>query len=597
MPGLALAARDRTDAAAFADTLGSLEHLDHYRSETIDADGDAHAGYVTHSGYPISTVEGDSRTVYLEGRLYNRALSASDLLDLAADLLDPTASSGVREWVLETDGDFVVCALDRSTGDVAVLNDLFGRLPVYYTDDRDGYRLSREVRFLLADPGRVEFDRVGIAQMLLFGYLLGERTLWSGVRKQPPASILRAGDGTVAVERLHEFDFGDRRHAHRSVEENARELRDLFLEACRSRADGDPNVVSLSGGHDSRAVAAGFGTAGLPCRAATFARSEGTGREVRIASAVAEALDIPWERHDVPETTVAQAQTLLRLKVGLNHVGMGFILDFFERLRAEHGPGLTYLTGDGGDKTLPDLSPPTEPSSTERLVEYTIARNALFPLERAAALAGVSTSDVRASVRSVFASYPEPNPADRYVHFLTHERGFNWLFEGEDRNRAYFWTASPFYSVPFFRYAMNVPDEQKERNRLYRAFLSTLWPPAVEFADADLATPMRSWRYDLLQRALNVLARYPKLEDFVRTVYRGELGSRGHPRLRQLLREQVESADEAGPVADRMSSELSDETLDCSRHALLTLLTVVTSAESVLTDSSSFARNSAVERW
>lgn len=592
MPGLSLTGGNGVTPDQFADRLDSLCHFDRYRRELVDTAVDAQVGWTRYPSYPVTTVTGESLQVVVEGRMYNRDLSRSELLELGRSIADSTTQSALREWLQETDGDFVIYVLDEKRDQISVLNDLFGRLPVYYLESEDGYRVSREIRFLLSGRDHVEFDRVGLAQVLLFGYVLGTRTHWESVEKLPPASLLRIRDGTVSVDQLHEFDFGSKRHSGRSVERNARELADLFVDATQARSGGDPDVVSLSGGHDSRAVAAAFGTHGLPCRTATFARASGSAsRDVSVAERVADSLDLPWDRYEVAPPTTDQARTLLDLKAGLNHVGLGFILGFFEQLLDAHGPELRYFTGDGGDKTLPDLSPPKQFSSLDELAEYVIAKNSVFSAERAADLTGVPEARLRGSVRNVLASYPETDFSDKYVHFLTHERGFNWLFEGEDRNRHYFWTASPFYSAPFYRYAMNVPDSQKANNRLYRAFLSALWPPAVEFKDADFATPMNSLRYKFLQQALDVLARYPTLEDAVRTVYRGELRSSEESDLQRLLRDQLESVDRSGPViANARTSGVQDGTASESRHALFTLLTVVGSVESVASGTTVFER-------
>jgi len=85
---------------------------------------------------------------------------------------------------------------------------------------------------------------------------------------------------------------------------------------------------------------------------------------------------------------------------------------------------------------------------------------------------------IRRSVRDRLRLYPETDPASKYVHFLVYERGANFLFEGEDRNR-FFWSTTPFYSIDFFRYAMNCPPEQKTRYNLYRSFLTELAPAAA----------------------------------------------------------------------------------------------------------------------
>lgn len=575
MPGLSVSLSDGQGPARFREALDQLLFFDRYETTVLSSDSPG-IGVTAAPDYPVRSLETDDRLIVFEGRRYGRSLTDDDLLELGERIVDPTATDEVRSWLRHTDGEYVVMVADRGTGEVTVVNDLFGRLPVYVRSGGTGGLVSREIRFVLS-PGRPTYDRLGIAQTLLFGYPLGTRTLWEEVSKLPSGSRLRAEGDAVAVERLHEFDFGRPRYADRSIERNARELAERFVRASRARTANGPSVVSLSGGHDSRAVAAALGTSGATVRAATFSRDGRTRDDVRIARSVADRLDLPWERHDLNGTSADAARTLLELKAGLNHVGMGFILEFLERLQSRHGPAFTYLTGDGGDKALPDLTPPVQLSSIDALVEHVIARNRVWDVERAAKLAGVSRGQLRDSVRSVLERYPEPSYGDRYVHFLTHERGFNWLFEGEDRNRYYGWSTSPFYAAPVFRYAMNVPPEQKRHNRYYKAFLKALWPPAVSFDDADLGAPMDSLRYPAIQRGLAFLGRHPMLEDVVRRLYRGELRGHDGADLRRLVRAQLRSiADEAaeGPFP------AADVPLRSSRHGLVTLLTVAAAVES-----------------
>ena len=86
-----------------------------------------------------------------------------------------------------------------------------------------------------------------------------------------------------------------------------------------------------------------------------------------------------------------------------------------------------------------------------------------------------SPADV-AELRDHVSSYPERDFVQKYVHFVTCERIFKWLTEGEDRNRCFFWSATPYSSFEFFESAMRCPDEQKSYYGLYREFLLQLSP-------------------------------------------------------------------------------------------------------------------------
>ena len=113
--------------------------------------------------------------------------------------------------------------------------------------------------FLTELSQKNEVDRVGVSQLFLLGYPLGDRTLLLGKSRFSYASLILADPRRrkISVERLHEFNFDGAEYRSRSVEDNAENLVELFLAGCRNRITSDSkNVLGLSGGLDSRAVGA-----------------------------------------------------------------------------------------------------------------------------------------------------------------------------------------------------------------------------------------------------------------------------------------------------------------------------------------------------
>jgi asparagine synthase (glutamine-hydrolysing) len=188
---------------------------------------------------------------------------------------------------------------------------------------------------------------------------------------------------------------------------------------------------------------------------------------------------------------------LLRRKNGLNNLGMSFILPFFNLVRQKFGSNIQYWTGDGGDKLLPDLTPAMAFKNTDELVHHVVSTNYEFSLESVVALTGIAKHDILDEIHQIFLQYPENILQQKYVHFLIFERAFKRLFEGEDRNRCYFWSISPFYSIDFFRYAMECPDEQKAKYVLYRNFLTKLSPHAAKIKSTHWGMPITSQRYQM----------------------------------------------------------------------------------------------------
>lgn len=161
------------------------------------------------------------------------------------------------------------------------------------------------------------------------------------------------------------------------------------------------------------------------------------------------------------------------------------------------GPEITYFTGDGGGDALGVSSPYRRIGTPQALLDYVIERYQIWPLDQVAALTRLTGQDIKAELAEHLASYPETAPHRKYKHFFCLEVATKMYHEGEDRNRHFFWSATPFYAFEFFHYAMNCPDRDKQGYRLYREFLAQLHPAAgdIDYAGRPmLRIFMPSWK-------------------------------------------------------------------------------------------------------
>lgn len=514
MPGLSVVHGVPSGLSGTAtDALESVRFFDEYEAEVASSTDRVTVGRTGYPSYPVRRVETDHGEAFLEGYLYD-VDDADAHLERVAELIAAGRTDRLAEWVRRRDGDFLIAV--RRGEAVTVLNDPFARLPAYYATVDGAVVLSRELKYVremarrLGDP--VEFDRLAAGQMLLFGYVLGDRTFFRDVRAVPPGSLVRIEDG-IEIESLYEHDFDGYGHADRSVEENARELADRLVTACRNRdLPGSQNVLSLSGGLDSRTVAGACLAGDVPITAETF-ETGSNADEVRAAGEAADVLGLDWGTHPA-QSSERLWEVLLETKQGMNFLGMGYILDFFERLREEYGRP-TYVTGDGGDKLLVDMRPSPRLSDTDDLVDHVIRANSRLSIDEAADVAGVAPRRLRDSVRRRVRSYPETSLDEKYVHFLVRERGINFLVQGEDRNRYFFWSVAPFYSLPVFEYAMDCPPDQKRYRRLHAALLAQFDPDLIGLPYPNFGAPISTAEYAGKRFVYDLLERAPALRDAV----------------------------------------------------------------------------------
>lgn len=499
MPGLSLlfylSQNARKDKNVMLEALKSTIHHERYKAGVLYNDASIAIGVTSYDEYPITSFENTEFIVYLEGVIYNRPPDSieSELSDLVQIICSSSQNSKdlLSKWLLKSDGDFIILVIHKKSNRIFFINDAFSRLPAYYYKDDDQLIISRDLRFIVNSIDDVNFDKMSIAQTLLFGYALGKRTLIENIYRIAPSCLIEIDIDTSEISSniAHVFNFEQKKNSDKSLTVNVNELASLFIEACKNRANSlinNKSLLSLSGGLDSRSVAAGLSKG--KCNFSCVTRLSYDQRErddAHLAGQLAKVFDAEWKVIHTAPPTGSNLLSLLRIKNGHNYLGMSLQIPYLHKVVETYGTKITFFTGDGGDKVFPDLRPVTDLKSIDALTEYIISNNKVFNLESVSALTGIRKDDIIAELKNYLLLYPESDFNQKYVHFIVYERGFKWLFEGEDRNRYYFWSVAPFWSVEFFNYAMNCLDKHKTWYKYYREFLLKLSPEATRVINKD----------------------------------------------------------------------------------------------------------------
>lgn len=586
MPGIHFirGRRIAVDSRSFASSLQTLRHDDQYRSETLYYDDEAIVAGVGYEAYPISVWDDPDYFIVLEGKLYglSREQTRAELREVCP-LLFGNDEAAVRDWLLRQDGEFLLLVRDRETSRWAFVNDVLARLPVYHYRDDDREILSREIRFVAANMPGIALDRMAIAQYLLLEFPHGERTLLEDVRRLPPSTLLLQPErGRPLVRhRLHTFNL-DEKNQEGSLSETADRLVTYFVRACRRQSgSGGTTVVSLSGGLDSRSVAAGLKLAG--CRAHALSFSDALGRaahELGIAEEIAKRLELDWNVISLPPPTGREVKRHLYIKGGMSYVAQAFGLPFLDEIVRRFGPDCTFMSGDGGGTTLPEMTPGERFNSVRRVVSHYLQRYQVLPFEVVTNLTGVGKDELIDELTSLIESYPEQSLGHKYVHLILYCRRIGWSFEGEDSNRAFFWTTTPFHDPSFFTAAMAVPDGMKHGHRLYREFLTRLSEEAAGVADANRNLVVTSPAYERRHKMIARLNRYPRLARTLRRYRRPRVSYPAEaPTVRCLRRQAAESKVVAAYFEPGALASLAESSRRYSREALDNVLTVTSAAE------------------
>lgn len=143
--------------------------------------------------------------VVFNGEVYNhRALRAELGVDVAwrGHSDTETLLEGIERWGLHDTldrvvGMFALAVWDRVERTLSLARDRLGEKPLYYayTQDRRGLAFASEIKALRLYPELdLALDAEALRGFVRFGFIGGSRSAFRGIRKLPPASVLKIRD-------------------------------------------------------------------------------------------------------------------------------------------------------------------------------------------------------------------------------------------------------------------------------------------------------------------------------------------------------------------------------------------------------------------
>lgn len=106
-----------------------------------------------------------------------------------------SASEDFVRWIK---GNFTIVLLDEMKNRATLYHSRFGISPFYYAQDQDRFLFSTSSTAIAKNLShRSGFDQVAIAELALFNYPLGDRTLFRQLKMLRPSETVCAGPGTV----------------------------------------------------------------------------------------------------------------------------------------------------------------------------------------------------------------------------------------------------------------------------------------------------------------------------------------------------------------------------------------------------------------
>jgi asparagine synthase (glutamine-hydrolysing) len=328
--------------AAAGATLGNcrLAVMDPDRSRQPMGDR-ASGGTLTFNGFVAN---------YRELRAEHEAAGESFATDGDTEVLLRSLVLGGEEALPRLDGMYAFAFHDPRRRRTILARDPCGAKPLYLAREGSSLLFASEVKGLLAGlPGRPVPDREALLEYLAFQVPLSDRTLFRGIRRLPPGSLLRVEGGRVEERPWWRPPEPDPGLGAAAAAEALREALGRSVERCL-RADR-PAGILLSGGLDSSAVAAfaaRAGGAGLPAFHGWY--DEGPAFDERPhARAAAAALGIRLVEVPVAAAEAADALPAILRALEEPAAGPGAVGSWFVA-RAAAGSVRVLLGGQGADE-------------------------------------------------------------------------------------------------------------------------------------------------------------------------------------------------------------------------------------------------------
>jgi len=184
---------------------------------------------------------------------------------------------------------FYAAVVDPERAGTYLVADGVRSIPLYYGDSGTGTIVSDDGEAVARAVG-ADRDPVTASEFLLTRYVTGPETVWRGVHSTQAGEVVRV-DGAVTRRTYREYwpDSGVTADSPRAV--LAAGL-DRALDRLEAVAGGRRVVVPLSGGYDSRLLAASLVERGQPVTAFTFGRPGHP--DVEVSREVADRLGLDW---------------------------------------------------------------------------------------------------------------------------------------------------------------------------------------------------------------------------------------------------------------------------------------------------------------
>jgi asparagine synthase (glutamine-hydrolysing) len=219
----------------------------------------------------------------VNGRRLERTELAKNLSSNLRRIVSSENDDELSSFITSLNGSFLIAFSANRGSDLIVATDKFASHHAFYTSDPADQMVVATSASAVASFAKqnVALDRAALACFIMFQRLIGEQTLYSGIRYLKPGHILRIRDGSYSVIPYFHYRFRpDTLGRQEAAHEIARVFKQSFLRRIRPE---EKLGLLLSGGLDARMVLA-CSDSPIEC----FHFNDSKNQEFRSAKAISE---------------------------------------------------------------------------------------------------------------------------------------------------------------------------------------------------------------------------------------------------------------------------------------------------------------------
>ena len=456
-------------------------------------------------------IEDDSYILGVTGQIYDQEVLVEKIsnngkpIDLPNLLLAIYKRYG-PEGLCGLNGLYVVVIWDKKAKKLHIVNDRYGFRKLYYWNAGNKFVFASEYKAISWFPDfPKKIDEYAFANLMTFGYVLDDRTLFEDIKLLPPASIAIVQDGNFSIRKYWDYSFYEEGDSRLSEDEYIDAFADKITLAVKKRVNGVNRLaLPLSGGLDSRTMAAVL----YRLNSVNYIKAYSYGHrhcyDVRFGKKIAKKLGFPHETIEItPDFINKHTRTFIYLDEAMAACDWAWRINSQKKAFAKDNIN-AVLTGFLGDVLFGSNL------SFNSVLNTTKDNEAITKIYRSHIDSFNDQESERYLNQHVYQRIREHNlqvikqtynnaPTDnilnsaRYVNLQQRQRKFTCTQISDLEFFAY--TFSPFIDNDFVDFVTHVPAELQLNQSLYKKMLIRHFPEVVKIGHSDTKYPIKPNRW------------------------------------------------------------------------------------------------------